>query len=143
MLLGVKDTSGSIDQTRGLIEKFPELNIFSGTDLYVEQAARSGAKGNVSASANVFPHLLKSIFDSVRQGKSAKETQGSLSEIRKALDRYPSHSAIKHSLSHFAGLPLRFARPPLRNLTQEEAQETIANLAAILAAVDAPAPVEV
>ena len=142
-LLGVKDTSGSIDQTRHFIDRFPELSIFSGTDLYVEQAALSGAKGNVSASANVFPHILKSIFYSVKDGKSATSTQDRLSEIRKTLDKYPSHSAIKHALSHFAGLPLRFARPPLRNLTSLEARETIGSLTAILADVDAPAPVKV
>ncbi len=143
MLLGVKDTSGSIDQTRHFIERFPELSIFSGTDLYVEQAALSGAKGNVSAAANVFPHILKSIFHSVKEGKPATSTQDRLSEIRRTLDRYPSHSAIKHALGYFAGLPLSFVRPPLRDLTPSEAEEAIGSLTAILADAHVPSPIKV
>ena len=59
MFLGIKDTSGSIEQTRHFIDKYPQLLILSGSDIIVAKALESGAKGNVSATANVFPQLVK------------------------------------------------------------------------------------
>ena len=130
--LGIKDTSGSIEQTRHFISRFPQLSIFSGTDLIVDEAVKSGAKGNVSATANVFPHLLKGIFDAHVRGEPASAIQARLATIRRTIDEYPSHSALKHALHHFAGLPLRWIRPPLRDLSATEARELLEKLTVIL-----------
>ncbi len=132
VFLGIKDTSGSIEQTRHFINKYPELMILSGSDIIVADALKSGAKGNVSATANVFPNLVNAILESHRNDESTDVPQVKLAAIRKTIDSYPSHGALKQALFHFAGLPFRWVRPPLRNLTQEEADELVRRLTAIL-----------
>jgi 4-hydroxy-tetrahydrodipicolinate synthase len=100
--------------------------------MIVDEAVQAGVKGNVSAVANVFPHLVRAIFEAHAKGESASASQAKLTAIRRAIDSYPSHSALKHALCHFGGLPLRWVRPPLRDLSPQEAAELFKKLAAIL-----------
>jgi len=122
-LLGIKDTSGDIERTRAYITRFPQLAVYNGNDPATALAAEAGAAGAISGTANVFPDRAGAAWRAGETGKGGNSTpQRGLSKVCDFIARFPSHSAIKHLLHHVAGLPLTYVRPPLRNLTPQEAK---------------------
>ena len=122
-LLGIKDTSGRLERTRAYIERYPQLAIYNGSDGNLADAMEAGATGAVSAVANVFPDLIAWVIRAQATGGDVAGAQAEVTSVRETLNRFPSHSAIKHLLHSVAGLPLTYVRPPLRDLTPEEARE--------------------
>jgi 4-hydroxy-tetrahydrodipicolinate synthase len=120
-LLGLKDTSGDVARTRRYIERFPQLLIYNGADGNIAQALASGAYGTISGIANVFPDLVAEVFAAADAGSDAQAAQARLDRARSLLDGLPPHAATKRLLHRVAGLPLVPVRPPLRDLTPEEA----------------------
>lgn len=119
-LLGIKDSSGDLEQTRGYGERYPSLAIYTGSDALIAPAAQIGAAGAISAVGNAFPELVREA-----QGPDttvAARAQRGVLAVRELLKRYPSPSALKHLLHLLGDLPLTWVRPPLRNLTAEEAR---------------------
>ena len=124
-LLGIKDTSGNIERTRRYIERYPKLAIYNGSDSNTALAAEAGATGAISAVGNVFPDRVAAAWKAGEAGgdeEAVEEAQAELTKVRDFLGKFPSHSAIKHLLHVAAGLPLTSVRPPLRDLTPEEAK---------------------
>lgn len=119
-LLGLKDTSGSLERTRAFVERFPQLAVYNGWDGNIGDAARAGVVGTISGIANVYANLVADCF---RAGEASGDVAGAQAELdlaREAIAGLPSHSAIKHLLHIEAGLPLTHVRPPLRDLTPDE-----------------------
>ncbi len=121
-LLGIKDTSGRVERTRRYIERYPQLAVYIGSDGTVGDAMAAGAAGAISAVANVFPDLVGWVLRAHDTGGDVAAAQAEVTRVRDTLNRFPSHSAIKHLLHLVAGLPLTYVRPPLRDLTPEEAK---------------------
>ncbi|MDZ4278884.1 MAG: dihydrodipicolinate synthase family protein [Dehalococcoidia bacterium] len=130
-LLGIKDTSGSIERTRRYLERYPQLAVYNGNDGNVGAAAEAGVAGAISAVANVFPDLIAWVFRAQDAGGDVAGAQAEVTRLRQLIDRYPSHSVIKHLLHLVAGLPLTHVRPPLRDLTPAEAGELAREVAAL------------
>lgn len=122
-LLGVKDTSGQIERTKRYIERYPQLAIYNGSDSNTALASEAGAAGTISATGNVFPDRVAAAWGARDAGADVEEAQADLNKARDFIMRFPAHSAIKHLLHVAAGLPLTYVRPPLRDLTEEEARE--------------------
>ncbi len=121
-LLGIKDTSGRIENTKRYIERYPQLAIYNGSDSNTALAAEAGAAGAISAVGNVFPDRVAAAWQAGTTGEGVEEAQAELTNVRDFLTKFPSHSAIKHLLHIAAGLPLTSVRPPLRDLTPAEAK---------------------
>ena len=121
-LLGIKDTSGDIARTRRFIERYPKLAIYNGSDSNTALAAKAGATGAISAVGNIFPDRVAAAWRAGQTGEKVDEAQAELTKVGEFLRKFPSHSAIKHLLHIAAGLPLTSVRPPLRDLTPEEAK---------------------
>ncbi len=77
--------------------------------------------GAVSAIANVFPDLVADVFHAHDAGGDIAAAQAKLDRAKETLDGLPSYSALKQLLHVVAGLPLTHVRPPLRDLTPDEA----------------------
>ena len=122
-LLGIKDTSGRPERTRAYIERYRQLSIYNGSDDNLADAMAAGATGAISAVGNVFPDLIAWVNRARASGGDVAGAQAEVSAVRELIGRFPSHSAIKHLLHRVAGLPLTYVRPPLRDLTPEEAHE--------------------
>ncbi len=121
-LLGIKDTSGRLEQTQHYLATFPNLRTFTGSDELVAAAVKAGSAGAISAVGNVFPELLTAVFAAHQSGGDVDAAQARLSKMRAALKKYPSHSALKNLLHSLMGLPLTHVRPPLAELTPAEAE---------------------
>ena len=120
-LLGIKDTSGDLAKTRHYIQRYPRLAVFNGSDGNIGEAYRAGAVGAISATANVFPDLVAAVRRAHLEGGDVAAAQVRLSAVRDLLSRYPSHGTVKHLLHIVGGLPLTYVRPPLVDLTPEQA----------------------
>ena len=119
-LLGVKDTSGRLEKTIHYIHKYRMLSIFAGSDQLAGPSLKAGASGCISAVANVFPDLVKNVYQAHLTGGDIEGEQARLSQVRQLFSRYPSPSVTKHLLRIVGGLPLTYVRPPMVDLTPDQ-----------------------
>jgi len=120
-LLGIKDTSGDAARTKRYIERFPQLAVYNGSDGNLAAVAGAGIAGAISGSANVFPDLIAWVLRAHDTGGDVAAAQAGVDRVRALIGKYPAHAATKRLLHLVAGLPLTYVRPPLRDLTDEEA----------------------
>lgn len=101
-LRGIKDSTGDFGHTSTLTGKYQsELSIFSGDDDLLLPVLNEGGAGSITATANLFPHLLREIYDAWTQGDSVDKANLELiSEIwRDIILQYPVTEALKGYLS--------------------------------------------
>ncbi len=120
-LLGIKDTSGELEKTRHYIQRYPQLAIYNGSDGNIGEAYRAGAVGAISSTANVFPDLLVAVRKAHLEGGDMAGPQSKLSAVRQLVERNPFPATVKYLIHIVAGLPLTQVRPPLVDLTPEQA----------------------
>jgi dihydrodipicolinate synthase/N-acetylneuraminate lyase len=104
------------------------LDVLVGPEALIHQGLAGGAVGAVSGLASAFPEL---VAEAVRdRGAEASARAG---EVRAAIEGFPRHAALKHTLAR-RGVPVGpEVRAPLRGLTEEERKELDRVLADVLA----------
>jgi 4-hydroxy-tetrahydrodipicolinate synthase len=115
---GTKDSSGDLDHVRRWLRDFSGLTILSGSDAFAAAVYEAGGRGTITLLANVFPEELEAI----RIGDEVERRQAFLTGMRELVGRYPRHGALKLLLHLVSGLPRSSVRPPLEELTGEQAQ---------------------
>jgi 4-hydroxy-tetrahydrodipicolinate synthase len=123
-LVGVKDSAGDWEYTLRLIQRYPQLKIFPGSDYLIGKGYTHGAAGAISGGANPFPELVVAVRNghySDPTGAKALQAQERLTAATDIVRRYPFVGVSKCILAH-RGLPRMGVRPPLISLTalQEE-----------------------
>jgi 4-hydroxy-tetrahydrodipicolinate synthase len=121
-LAGLKDTSGKLPILQAYLESYPSLSVFTGSDGLAAEGCRLGAVGCISAVANVFPDLMAAPA-TARSQQEREAAQAAIDRVRALVHDYPTPSVLKHLLRIVARLPQTYVRPPLRDLTPEEAAE--------------------
>lgn len=116
---GAKDSSGELDHAAGWIAGFPELTILPGSDALAAGVYAAGAVGTITLLGNVFPDELEGI----RAGDGVEARQRFLADARALVEQFPRHAALKYLLHLVSGLPRSAVRPPLEELTTEQADE--------------------
>ena len=127
MLAGAKDSSGDLSHVERWLRDFPQLTILPGSDALAARAYAAGARGTITLLANVFPDELEGI----RAGDGTDRRQRFVSAVRELVGAYPRHAAVKHLLQVVSGLPRASVRPPLEELTDEQADELEARFSTI------------
>jgi 4-hydroxy-tetrahydrodipicolinate synthase len=132
-LAGVKDSSGDWNNTRMLIERFPELAIFPGAETLLLSALKAGGAGCISASCNVNAREIRRLYDDFEAGASnAQEQQEQLTAVRKILQLRPMIAVMKHLIADARSDPAwRRVRPPLLPLPAVEASALESELGAL------------
>jgi len=120
-LAGVKDSSGDVENSRGYLRAAPGLTLLFGSDAGVADAFRGGADGIISALANAIPREVEAVRRAVAAGASGEQEQRVLADVRALTRRGPRRSALKALVAAASGLPRGAVRPPLAELTDEEA----------------------
>jgi N-acetylneuraminate lyase len=115
------------------------LAIFVGPEVLIDRGLAAGAVGAVSALGAALPEV---VVESVRH--PSPESARRMGELRRSLQRFPFHAALKRLLGR-RGLPVQEAvRRPLRTLDEDEHagfEALVPELLAAVAAVrGAPAP---
>jgi 4-hydroxy-tetrahydrodipicolinate synthase len=83
---------------------------------------RSGGTGCISATANVHPGPIATLYDSW-QGADADAQQARLDEIRGVFQKFPMIPALKAAIAHYGGdAAWSSVRPPLVALTADQAK---------------------
>jgi len=123
VVAGVKDSSGDWANTAELLARFPDLDIFVGSERFLLQALRAGGAGCITASANVHAGPLRAAYDAWRAGSAdAPARQAHVSALRRVLEEWPMIAALKAMVAQQRDDPGWAAvRPPL--VAFEPAQE--------------------
>jgi 4-hydroxy-tetrahydrodipicolinate synthase len=129
-ILGVKDSSGDLQNTNELVRVVPErFSVLQGRDTLICQALLFGARGAVPATANVAPKLLVEIYEAFQRGdlEASKRAQLRLNPVRLALALGTPPGGVKAALA-LMGLSIGPSRSPIAPLSPEKQQKMRAAL---------------
>jgi 4-hydroxy-tetrahydrodipicolinate synthase len=130
VIAGVKDSSGDLDNTLSLSNRFPQLAIFPGAETFLLTGLQNGCVGCISATANANPTGIRRIYDSfIACDGSANALQEKANRVREAFVTYPAIAALKHYAATFYGdTRWRTLRPPLVGLPEDHGQQLLNDL---------------
>ncbi|CAN7630415.1 4-hydroxy-tetrahydrodipicolinate synthase [Paenibacillus sp. LjRoot153] len=118
-IVGIKDSSGSFDNILQVLEQCdPDFAVLAGTDSLILPTLMAGGHGAIAATANVFPEVVRSIYDLWLQGKpeEAELSQRKLRALRSAFSMGTLPSVLKEVLN-MLGLPAGDPRLPVQPLS--------------------------
>ena len=121
-ILGIKDSSGDLQNTNELIRAVPErFAVLMGRDTLIFPALMFGARGAVPATGNVAPSLLVEIYEAFQRGdlEAAKAAQLRLNPLRLALALGTAPGAVKAALT-LLGKSIGPSRSPIAPLAPDK-----------------------
>jgi len=139
-IAGLKDSSGDWNNTRMFLDAFAKsgFDVFVGSESFLLANMQNGGVGTISATANVNP---AAIYELYKQWNTADDTdhadqqQSKLNVVREVFSsrKFPSMiAALKQAIAICADDPAwRTVRPPLVELTPEQAKTLAAELKTI------------
>lgn len=114
-IIGVKDSSGNIENIKGYIEatKDEDFYVLSGSDSLILKALDEGATGAIAATSNLLTNIDVSIYQYwlKNERKEAEEAQNSIEEFRRVLKLGSAPSVLKKAME-LAGIQVGPARYP-------------------------------
>src|SRR5262245_28285145 len=121
---GMKDSSGDWNNTKAFLDAFAAsgFDVFAGSETFLLWNMRNGGTGCISATANVHPGPIVSLYDTCRNG-DADSQQARLDELRGVVQRFaliPALNAAIASYGHDSACVT--VRPRLVELTTEQAK---------------------
>ncbi|NCC32337.1 MAG: dihydrodipicolinate synthase family protein [Chloroflexia bacterium] len=117
---GLKDSSGNWDNSKLLIERYPQLKVFTGSDKLIALALSGGAAGAITALSSAFPRMARAVYDAHIEGGDVQGAQARLTALRNLLDPVNTPPALKAALTWTSDLPRTSVRLPLMPLSGEE-----------------------
>lgn len=119
-IAGIKDSSGDWSNTRAMIERFENFDVFAGSEQFLLDTMRAGGAGCISATANINPAAIQAVYANC-QSDDADARQEEITDFRKAIMGFPMIPALKAVI----GLITDDAgwgqvRPPLVRLDQAQ-----------------------
>src|SRR2546429_1117942 len=141
-IAGMKDSSGDWNNTKTFLDAFAEngFDVFVGSESFLLANMRNGGVGTISATANVNPAAIHELYQNAL-GTSAstpaelEALQTRLNVVRELFSnrKFPSMiAALKQAIAIYTDDPAWVrVRPPLVELTKEQAKMLAAELRAI------------
>ena len=129
-IAGLKDSSGDWSNTMAMLDRFAPrgFDVFVGSETFLLANMRNGGKGCVSATANVNPAAIHTLYANWR-ASDADERQRALDEVRATFQKQPMIPALKQAVAHWSGDPgWACVRPPLVELEVAQAASLVADL---------------
>ena len=148
-IAGMKDSSGDWNNTKTFLDAFAvragrtastagaarTFDVFVGSESFLLANMRNGGAGTISATANVNPAAIYKLYTQWNTADDPDEQQSKLNVVRDAFSnrKFPSMiAALKQAIAIYADNPAwRTVRPPLVELTSEQAKTLAAELRAI------------
>lgn len=126
-IAGIKDSSGNWENLKGYIEATRGMNfsVLSGNDSLILPTLKEGGHGGITAVANIYPHVMVSIYQKFMAGDiaGAEEAQNSIANIR-ACFKFGNPNTVTKKATNLTGNPVGPCRAPF-NYLSEEAVEVI------------------
>ncbi len=151
-IAGMKDSSGDWNNTKTFLDAFVvrsarpgpiaraarTFDVFVGSESFLLANMLNGGVGTISATANVNPasiHKLYREWNTADDADNADQQQSKLNAVREVFSRrkFPSMiAALKQAIAIYRNDPeWTRVRPPLVELTTEQAESLVAELKAI------------
>ena len=122
IVAGVKDSSGSFDNSRALVDALPQLSIFVGHEPHLPQLRKLGGAGTICGIANLYPRLMRRLYDSSLDSNPGGELP-LIESVIAALMRFPIFGALKSLQAELSGdASWRALRAPLLPLSAADAR---------------------
>jgi len=129
IVVGIKDSSGDLNNLQALLHAFPGFGIFTGNEKFLLPTLQGGGAGTINAVANLLPGPQRQLFEHW-QAPVATQLQEEINQLRLATQGYSSIPALKQILATLHNDPgWLYVRPPLVNLSQSEADTLMAKVA--------------
>lgn len=132
-IAGIKDSSGDWNNTLAMLQQFQPagFDVFAGSETFLLQTLRHGGAGCITATGNVNPAAIAHLYATWQQ-ENADAQQAELNTVRAAFQKQPLISAMKSAIAQQAqDAAWSTVRPPLTELTDEQADQLSADLASI------------
>jgi len=143
-IAGMKDSSGDWSNTKTFLDAFSKsgFDVFVGSESFLLANIRNGGVGTISATANVNPAAIHKLYRECVRSRTggntaddADQQQSKLNVVRDVFSsrKFPSMiAALKQAIAIYADDPeWTRVRPPLVELTAEQAKTLAAELKAI------------
>jgi 4-hydroxy-tetrahydrodipicolinate synthase len=147
-IAGMKDSSGDWNNTKTFLDAFAEtarpaatasaartFDVFVGSESFLLTNMRNGGAGTISATSNVNPAAIHKLYQQWNTADDADHQQSKLNVVREVFSsgKFPSMiAALKQAIAIYANDPdWTRVRPPLVELTTEQAKFLAAKLKAI------------
>jgi 4-hydroxy-tetrahydrodipicolinate synthase len=142
-IAGMKDSSGDWNNTKTFLDAFSVragravsgFDVFVGSESFLLANMRNGGVGTISATANVNPAAIHKLYKEWNTADHADQQQSKLNVVRGVFSsrKFPSMiAALKQAIAIYGDDPAwRTVRPPLVELTPEQAKTLAAELKAI------------
>lgn len=138
-IVGVKDSSGNFDTILQYIERTRgmDFTVLSGNDSLILWTLLAGGKGGVAGCANVFPHIMVSIYERFIQQdfEGARVSQDAIRPFRDCFRFGNPNTLVKHAVK-LQGYPVGACRAPFNQVT-EQADAAIQNALQLLMKTEA------
>jgi len=127
-IMGAKDSSGDWDNLLAYINLTKDLEkdfrVLSGNDSLILPCLEAGGAGGIAGCANVYPHVMASIYDLFKEGKleEAKIAQDSIASFR-AVFKYGNPNTVVKKAVSLLGYPVGDCRRPFNYLVEEGVEE--------------------
>lgn len=124
VIMGAKDSSGDWENLKAYIQLTKELDkdfrVLSGNDSLILPCLKEGGAGGIAGCANVYPHVLASIYDLFKEGKleEAQAAQDSIASLR-AVFKYGNPNTIVKTAVSLLGHPVGKCRAPFNYVPEE------------------------
>lgn len=124
VIMGAKDSSGDWENLKAYINLTRDLDkdfkVLSGNDSLILPSLKEGGAGGIAGCANVYPHVLSSIYDLFKAGKleEAQKAQDSIATFR-AVFKYGNPNTIVKKAVKELGFPVGDCRRPFNYLCEE------------------------
>ena len=133
VIAGLKDSSGDWSNTADLIERFPEMCIFPGSERYLLQGLHHGGAGCITATANVNAAGARGVWDAWADNAEDLDARDQdMIAARTVIEAYPVIPAQKFLLARHRNDPQwQRVRPPLLDLDESQGAELLKSLARV------------
>lgn len=124
LIMGAKDSSGDWDNLKAYIKQTRDLDkdfyVLSGNDSLILSCLKEGGAGGIAGCANVYPHVLASIYDLFKAGKleEAQKAQDSIASLR-AVFHYGNPNTIVKTAVSLLGYNVGKCRAPFNQVPEE------------------------
>ena len=121
-VVGLKDSSGVVENMAGIAKEFPGFAVFSGGDQLILPLMQAGGAGCITAVCNIAPHWLQELYQGW-QGAKAQELQDRMANLRDIIISFPQVPALRAVKARQTGEDgWRASRPPLPTLSDADSK---------------------